>query len=154
MNQDLFAFFVAALLFVSGIGGLAYQAWGDRGDEEVSETRDLVNRLTGLVATLSALVLGLLIAGAIAAWVPDSFWGHFFFSDDPTWSTIWGPIIGPVVAIVSFVCSIGNVPLAAVLITRFVSTGGIPMLRMMGGSPDPGAGPGDAAGGHHHHLAH
>ena len=64
MNQDLFAFFVAALLFVSGIGGLAYQAWGDPSDEEVSETRDLINRLTGLVATMSALVLGLLIAGA------------------------------------------------------------------------------------------
>jgi hypothetical protein len=39
LNQDLFAFFVAALLFASGIGGLAYQAWGDPGDEEVSETR-------------------------------------------------------------------------------------------------------------------
>ena len=64
MNQDLLAFFVAALLFVSGIGGLAYQAWGDLGGEAVSETRDLINRLTGLVATMSALVLGLLIAGA------------------------------------------------------------------------------------------
>ena len=64
LNQDLIAFFVAALLFISGIGGLAYQAWGDPGDDGVSETRDLINRLTGLVATLSALVLGLLIAGA------------------------------------------------------------------------------------------
>src|ERR1700749_3209120 len=66
-------------------------------------------------AILRDLVVGLLIAGAIAAWVPESFWQHFFFADHPVLSALWGPIVGPVVAIVSFVCSIGNVPLAAVL---------------------------------------
>ncbi|HME28055.1 MAG TPA: hypothetical protein VKI44_43165 [Acetobacteraceae bacterium] len=64
MSQDLLAFAVAAVVFVSGMAGLAYRAWYPGNEEEVAETRDLINRLTGLVATLSALVLGLLIASA------------------------------------------------------------------------------------------
>jgi uncharacterized membrane protein YraQ (UPF0718 family) len=68
---------------------------------------------------------GLLIAGALAAWVPNSFWQSFFLVDHPTLSKIWGPIVGPLVAIVSFVCSIGNVPLAAVLWNGGISFGGV-----------------------------
>src|SRR2546429_673355 len=56
-------------------------------------------------AILRDLVIGLLIAGAIGAWVPESFWRAFFFSDHPVVSALWGPIVGPVVAILSFVCS-------------------------------------------------
>jgi uncharacterized membrane protein YraQ (UPF0718 family) len=76
-------------------------------------------------AILRDLILGLLIAGAIAAWVPDRFWENFFITDHPTLSALWGPIVGPVVAIVSFVCSIGNVPLAAVLWNGGISFGGV-----------------------------
>ena len=76
-------------------------------------------------AILRDLVLGLLIAGAIAAWVPESFWQGFFFADDPTLSAVWGPLIGPIVAIATFVCSIGNVPLAAVLWNGGISFGGV-----------------------------
>ena len=71
------------------------------------------------------LVLGLLIAGALAAWVPNEFWQAFFLSADPVWSKVVGPLIGPVVAIVSFVCSVGNVPLAAVLWNGGISFGGV-----------------------------
>src|SRR5438128_8806358 len=71
------------------------------------------------------IALGLLIAGALAAWVPDSFWNAFFFSNNPTISKIIGPLVGPLVAIVSFVCSIGNVPLAAVLWRGGISFGGV-----------------------------
>jgi uncharacterized protein len=77
------------------------------------------------LAILRDLVLGLLIAGAIAAWVPESFWRIFFLTDHPGWSAVWGPIVGPLVAIVSFVCSIGNVPLAAVLWNGGISFGGV-----------------------------
>src|SRR5689334_12700808 len=68
---------------------------------------------------------GLLIAGALAAWVPDSFWQGLFFEHHPTLARFWGPIIGPLVAVVSFVCSIGNVPLAAVLWNGGSSFGGV-----------------------------
>ncbi|WP_134728347.1 MULTISPECIES: permease [Amycolatopsis] len=76
-------------------------------------------------AILRDLLIGLLIAGAIGAWVPDAFWRAFFFSGDPVVSAVWGPLIGPVVAILSFVCSIGNVPLAAVLWNGGISFGGV-----------------------------
>jgi uncharacterized protein len=76
-------------------------------------------------AILRDLVVGLLIAGAIAAWVPEPFWQHFFFADHPVLSAFWGPIVGPIVAIASFVCSIGNVPLAAVLWNGGISFGGV-----------------------------
>ena len=71
------------------------------------------------------IVLGLLIAGALAAWVPESFWRAFFLSDNPTWAKIEGPLVGPLVAIFSFVCSVGNVPLAAVLWRGGISFGGV-----------------------------
>jgi uncharacterized membrane protein YraQ (UPF0718 family) len=68
---------------------------------------------------------GLLIAGALAAWVPDSFWRSLFLEQHPTLNRFWGPLIGPAVAMLSFVCSIGNVPLAAVLWNGGISFGGV-----------------------------
>lgn len=76
-------------------------------------------------AILRDLVIGLLIAGAVGAWVPESWWRALFFTDHPVASAIWGPIIGPLVAILAFVCSIGNVPLAAVLWNGGISFGGV-----------------------------
>lgn len=68
---------------------------------------------------------GLLIAGALAAWVPTSFWEGLFLRHHGALATIWGPLIGPLVAMLSFVCSIGNVPLAAVLWNGGISFGGV-----------------------------
>jgi uncharacterized protein len=68
---------------------------------------------------------GLLIAGALAAWVPESFWQGFFLVDHPLLAKLWGPLVGPLVAMLSFVCSIGNVPLAAVLWNGGISFGGV-----------------------------
>ncbi|MGH3608261.1 MAG: permease, partial [Pseudonocardiaceae bacterium] len=76
-------------------------------------------------AILRDVVIGLLLAGAIGAWVPDSWWRVLFFTDHPLASALWGPIVGPIVAILSFVCSIGNVPLAAVLWNGGISFGGV-----------------------------
>jgi len=76
-------------------------------------------------AVIRDIAIGLLIAGAIGAWVPDSFWQSFFLVDHPLLAKIWGPLIGPLVAAASFVCSIGNVPLAAVLWNGGISFGGV-----------------------------
>ena len=76
-------------------------------------------------AIIRDLVIGLVVAGAIAAWVPDSFWQGFFFAGHPLAAKLWGPLIGPVVAVISFVCSIGNVPLAVVLWKGGISFGGV-----------------------------
>ncbi|MGH7765276.1 MAG: permease [Candidatus Dormibacteraceae bacterium] len=74
------------------------------------------------------LGLGLLIAGALAAWVPASFWHVFFFTDNQTVNMFWGPLVGPVLSMISFVCSVGNVPLAAVLWNGGISFGGVASL--------------------------
>ncbi|HEY1917889.1 MAG TPA: permease [Streptosporangiaceae bacterium] len=76
-------------------------------------------------AVIRDVLIGLLVAGAIGAWVPDSFWRAFFFTGHPLAAKLWGPLIGPVVAIISFVCSIGNVPLAVVLWKGGISFGGV-----------------------------
>jgi hypothetical protein len=68
---------------------------------------------------------GLLIAGALAAWVPSDFWKEFFLVSHPVGAKIWGPLVGPIVAALSFVCSVGNVPLAAVLWNGGISFGGV-----------------------------
>ena len=71
------------------------------------------------------IAVGLLISGALGALVPNSFWQAAFFANDPTLAKLWGPLIGPLIAIVSFTCSIGNVPLAAVLWNGGISFGGV-----------------------------
>ena len=71
------------------------------------------------------LGLGFLIAGALAAWVPNSWWQAFFLTNNPTLNEFWSPLIGPVISMLSFVCSIGNVPLAVVLWNGEISFGGV-----------------------------
>src|SRR5207253_7361082 len=108
-------------------------------DMSVENGRSLWQRLTspeGITATSHYFVMdwlavwkdiagGLLIAGALGAWVPPDFWNSFFLSSHPVASTIWGPIVGPLVAVLSFVCSVGNIPLAAVLWNGGISFGGV-----------------------------
>jgi uncharacterized protein len=72
-------------------------------------------------AVIRDLVIGLLVAGAIAAWVPDGFWRAFFFAGHPLAAQLWDPVV----AVISFVCSIGNVPLAVVLWKGGISFGGV-----------------------------
>ncbi|MET4803773.1 permease [Bradyrhizobium sp. LB11.1] len=108
-------------------------------DMSVSEDGSLWQRITseqGLTAISHYFVMdwasvwmdivgGLLIAGALAAWVPPEFWQSFFLVDHPVLAKIWGPIIGPLVAVIAFVCSVGNIPLAAVLWNGGISFGGV-----------------------------
>ncbi len=70
------------------------------------------------------LALGFLISGALGAWVPDSFWSTLFLTGHGAGTEVWGALIGPLVAVISFVCSVGNVPLAAVLWRGGISFGG------------------------------
>src|SRR5438094_9818067 len=108
-------------------------------DMSISERGSNLHRLAtpqGFTATANVFVMewasilrdlvgGLLIAGALAAWVPNSWWQSLFFEGHPTFAKFWGPLIGPLVAVLSFVCSIGNVPLAAVLWNGGISFGGV-----------------------------
>ena len=76
-------------------------------------------------AVIRDIVAGLLIAGGVSAWVPNNFWRHLFLVGHPSLAKVWGPLIGPIVSLLSFVCSIGNVPLAGVLWNGGISFGGV-----------------------------
>ena len=72
------------------------------------------------------LAAGFLIAGFLAAFVPHSAWQTLFLADAPAWVRMpLNAMIGPLVAVLTFVCSIGNVPLAAVLWSGGASFGGV-----------------------------
>jgi len=72
------------------------------------------------------LILGFVIAGFLAVGVPNSWWQHLFVSSaPPLWRTLENAFVGPIIAVLSFVCSIGNVPLAAVLWQGGASFGGV-----------------------------
>ncbi len=108
-------------------------------DMSVENGRSLWQRLAspeGITATSHYFVMdwlavwkdiagGLLIAGVLGAWVPRDFWNSFFLTSHPVAATLWGPLVGPLVAVLSFVCSVGNIPLAAVLWNGGISFGGV-----------------------------
>jgi uncharacterized protein len=71
------------------------------------------------------MIIGFGIAGFIAVLVPDSFWHTFFITGHGIWTSIENAIVGPFIALISFVCSIGNVPLAAALWKGGISFGGV-----------------------------
>src|SRR3989440_89624 len=117
---------LARSLFVKGADFTAAMAFEISSTNLVIELGIIMWLLLGWQFVLGEFVGGpLLIAGALAAWVPNSFWQQLFFEHHQTLAKFWGPLIGPLVAIVSFVCSIGNVPLAAVLWNGGISFGGV-----------------------------
>ena len=72
------------------------------------------------------LLLGFLIAGALSVFVPDGVWQALFVKGASPWVQVpANALLGPLVAVLSFVCSIGNVPMAAVLWGAGVSFGGV-----------------------------
>ncbi len=71
-------------------------------------------------------VLGFLIAAALATFVPEGVWQALFVKGASPWVQVpANALLGPIVAMLSFVCSIGNVPMAAVLWGSGVSFGGV-----------------------------
>ena len=71
------------------------------------------------------LLIGYTVAGFLAVLVPTSVWQAVFVTGHGFWTTLENVIVGPFIAIVSFVCSIGNVPLAAALWKGGISFGGV-----------------------------
>ncbi len=75
------------------------------------------------------IALGVGIAGTLAALVPKGWWQTLFLSSGggslSFWVRLENVVVGPVLAIVSFVCSVGNIPLAAILWEGGISFGGV-----------------------------
>ena len=73
------------------------------------------------------LLAGFLIAGFISTLVPKSWWQSLFLTEgvSPTLRLLENAVVGPLVAIASFVCSVGNIPLASHLWANGISFGGV-----------------------------
>jgi uncharacterized membrane protein YraQ (UPF0718 family) len=71
------------------------------------------------------MVIGYTVAGFLAVIVPTSVWQAVFVTGHGFWTSLENVIVGPFIAVISFVCSIGNVPLAASLWKGGISFGGV-----------------------------
>src|ERR1700682_1474269 len=81
--------------------------------------------MADLVMLRKEIVIGYVVAGFLAVLVPTSLWNVIFFHGHGVATSIENVIVGPLIAIVSFVCSIGNVPLAAALWKGGIGFGGV-----------------------------
>ena len=70
------------------------------------------------------LLIGYLVAGILTVVVPASVYAAAFFQGHGFWTDLENVIVGPFLAFISFVCSIGNVPLAAALFQGGFTFGG------------------------------
>src|SRR5437763_2348218 len=72
------------------------------------------------------LAAGFLIAGFLAALVPSDWWKALFIeTGTPFLRLIENAAVGPIIAVLSFVCSAGNIPLASLLWANGISFGGV-----------------------------
>ncbi len=81
--------------------------------------------MSDLTMLRKELVIGFVVAGFLATLVPVHVWNDVFVHGHGFWTTLENVTVGPFVAIISFVCSIGNVPLAAALWKGGISFGGV-----------------------------
>jgi uncharacterized membrane protein YraQ (UPF0718 family)/YHS domain-containing protein len=81
--------------------------------------------ISDLLMLRRELVIGFVVAGFASALVPNAWWSHLFLTGHGFGSTLENAVIGPFLAIISFVCSVGNVPLAAALWQGGIGFGGV-----------------------------
>src|SRR3954462_8080601 len=99
--------------------------WGERLRSRAAWSDVAMNFRGDWAMLWKEITLGFLLAGFIAQ-LGDDFFNGLFITDGPSWlQTIENVIIGPVIAVLSFVCSVGNVPLAAVLWSGGISFAGV-----------------------------
>ncbi len=91
------------------------QAWSDAAGYAAAD----------LTMLRKELAIGFIVAGFLAALVPAAFWQALFLTGHGFWSSLENTLLGPFIAMISFVCSVGNVPLAAALWKGGISFGGV-----------------------------
>ncbi len=113
---------------------LALSTHRDRGDDDAPERsprsiEGWSNAATYAVADATMLrrelAIGYLVAGALSILVPSSWWGAVFLRGHGPWTSVENALVGPLIAVLSWVCSVGNVPLAAALWHGGISFGGV-----------------------------
>jgi len=96
-----------------GPGSLA--GWADAASYTLADAKMLRKEMAA----------GYLVAGFLAVLVPTTVWHDAFVSGHGFWTSLENVVVGPFIAIASFVCSVGNVPLGAALWHGGISFGGV-----------------------------
>ena len=89
--------------------------WADAASYAISDVTMLRNEM----------LIGYVVAGFLAVLVPTSIWNDIFLPGHGFWTSLENALVGPLIALISFVCSVGNVPLAAALWKGGISFGGV-----------------------------
>ena len=100
-------------------------SWRERLANRETYARAARYTMGDLTMLRKELAAGFLIAGFISVHVPASWWSNVFFSGHGAWTVVENVVVAPLLAVVSFVCSVGNIPLAAALWANGVAFGGV-----------------------------
>jgi hypothetical protein len=104
---------------------LARRPWRDRLRAKAGWSDAASFTMSDLSMLRRELVIGYVIAGLLAAMVPMDVWNEVFLRGHGFWTTLENVIVGPLIACITFVCSVGNVPMAAALWHGGISFGGV-----------------------------
>ncbi len=101
-------------------------SWKDRLKNPQARIRIAQNFVMEWGMLWKDILIGFLVGGFLAAFVPDSFWQALFMTNASEWIKVpANAFLGPFIAVFTFVCSVGNIPLAAVLFAGGASFGGV-----------------------------
>ncbi|MGC2486426.1 MAG: permease [Acidimicrobiales bacterium] len=115
------------------VAALTEKITDEGSNTEVAPSTDLRERLSisarytmgDLTMVRKELVIGFIVAGFVSVQVPNSWWNHVFVHGHGIWTVLENVVVAPLVSVVAFVCSVGNVPLAAALWGHGVAFGGV-----------------------------
>jgi uncharacterized membrane protein YraQ (UPF0718 family)/YHS domain-containing protein len=105
--------------------GLQEQPWASKLRSTGGWADSATYTMADLTMIRKELLIGYVVAGFLATVVPVHLWNAIFLHGHGFWTSLENVIVGPLVALLSFVCSVGNVPLAAALWHGGISFGGV-----------------------------
>lgn len=104
---------------------LEHQPWRQKLTSKAAWSDAASYTMADLTMLRRELAIGYVVAGFLTVLVPVHFWNTVFIQGHGFWTSVENALVGPLVALISFVCSIGNVPLAAALWKGGISFGGV-----------------------------
>jgi len=104
---------------------LEQQPWTQKLSSKAAWSDAASYAMADLTMLRKEMVIGYVVAGFLATLVPNGLWNAVFLHGHGALTSVENALVGPVIAFVSFVCSIGNVPMAAALWSGGISFGGV-----------------------------
>ena len=108
-----------------GTSPLQERHWGEKLSSKAGWADAASYTMADIKMLRKEMAIGYIVAGFLATIVPSEVWQTVFVSGHGFWTSLENALVGPFIALISFVCSIGNVPLAAALWQGGISFGGV-----------------------------